>query len=335
MLCRIINEKFSSRFSHFFDIIKNLINIGVIMSLLVVGSIAYDTVETPFGKVERAIGGSAMYSSVSASFFHPVNLVAVVGSDFPDSEIAFLASRGIDTAGLEVCEGSTFAWEGKYGYDLNSAQTVNTHLNVFEKFNPSLPDNFKGSETVLLGNIDPILQMNIINQISNPRLTAIDTMNHWITSKKDELLKVISRVDIVIINDAEARQLTDEYNIIKAAYSILKHGPRYLIIKRGEYGSLLFYESKIFSLPAFPLEVVKDPTGAGDSFAGGFMGYISRLEDITPENLKQAVVVGTVMASINVEDFSLKRFKSIKSIDITERIKQFKKILHFEEIADI
>jgi sugar/nucleoside kinase (ribokinase family) len=305
------------------------------VSLLVVGSVAYDNVETPFGKVKGVIGGSAMYSSVSASFFHPVNLVAVVGEDFPKNEIDFLISRGINTSGLTVSKGKTFSWEGKYGYDLNEAHTLDTQLNVFKDFNPILPDNFKGSEYVFLGNIDPVLQYSVIKQIKNPKLTAIDTMNHWIKEKKDDVIKAMSLVDIVIINEAEARQLSGEYNILKASKIILSFGPKYLVVKRGEYGVLLFYKDHIFSLPAFPLEIVKDPTGAGDSFAGGFMGYLARVGNLDPENLRKAVVIGTIMASINVEDFSLNRFKSIKSKDITDRLLHFHKVLKFEEITGI
>jgi sugar/nucleoside kinase (ribokinase family) len=305
------------------------------VSLLVVGSVAYDNVETPFGKVKDVIGGSAMYSSVSASFFHSVNLVAVVGEDFPKSEIDFLVSRGIDTSGLTISKGKTFSWEGKYGYDLNEAHTLDTQLNVFKDFNPMLPEKFKNSEYVFLGNIDPVLQYSVIKQIKNPKLKAIDTMNHWIKDKKNDVVKVMSLVDVVIINEAEARQLSGEYNILKASKVILSYGPKYLVIKRGEYGVLLFYKDHIFSLPAFPLEIVKDPTGAGDSFAGGFMGYLARVNSLDPEHLRKAVVIGTIMASINVEDFSLNRFKTIKSKDITDRLLHFHKILKFEEITGI
>ncbi|MFC1566764.1 PfkB family carbohydrate kinase [bacterium] len=302
------------------------------MSLLIVGSAAFDSIETPFGKVDKVVGGSSIYSSVAASFFHDVNLVSVVGKDFPQEEIKFLNLKGINTNGLTISDGDTFFWEGSYSYDLNDAKTIATHLNVFESFNPNLPDEYKTSEYVFLANIDPDLQMHVLDQIEKPKITAMDTMNFWIQTKKDKLIEAMSKIDLVVINDAEVRQLTGEYSILTAAKKILSYGPKILIIKRGEYGVLLFHDNHIFSLPAFPLEVVKDPTGAGDSFAGGFMGYLAKCGEINHANLRKAVVMGTVMASINVEDFSLTRLKQITENDISDRLDKFKKILHFEEI---
>lgn len=302
------------------------------MSLLIVGSVAYDSIETPFGTVNNVLGGSAFYSSLSASFFSKINLVAVVGTDFDKKEIEFLNTRGIDTKGLVVADGNTFAWKGKYSYDLNEAHTIDTKLNVFQDFSPNLPDEYKDTEYVFLGNIDPELQLHVISQIKSPKFTAIDTMNHWINEKKEDVIKVMSKVSAVIINESEAKQLSGEYNILKAAQTILNYGAKYLVIKRGEYGVLLFDGDHVFSLPAFPLEVVKDPTGAGDSFAGGFMGYLAKENKFDMSHLRQAVVIGTVMASINVEDFSVNRFKEINNDDINIRLKEFKKVLHFEEI---
>ncbi|MFH1714873.1 MAG: PfkB family carbohydrate kinase [Elusimicrobiota bacterium] len=303
------------------------------MSILIVGSAAYDTVDTPFGRAEKVIGGSALYSSVSASFFHPVNLVTVVGSDFPKKELEFLAHKGIDTSGIEIGRGKTFAWEGSYSYDLNNAKTHKTALNVFEHFNPQLPDHYKESEYVFLGNIDPELQLNVLDQVKSPKFTAVDTMNFWIENKKNTLKKVFSKVDMVVINEGEARQFTDEFNLVKAAKEISKIGPAYIIIKRGEYGVLLFHNEQIFSLPAFPLEIVKDPTGAGDSFAGGFMGYLAKLGgEINHQSIRKAIVIGTIMASINVEDFSLERFKVIDTGTIAARLNEFRSVLHFDEI---
>lgn len=305
------------------------------MSLLIVGSVAFDTVETPFGKQEHVIGGSAMYASVAASFFCKVNIVGAVGSDFPKEEIEFLKQRSIDTTGLVVEKGKTFAWEGKYGYDLNEAHTLKTELNVFEHFAPTIPETFRTSEYVMLANIDPSLQTNIMQQMHKPKFVALDTMNHWITDKRDALIAAIAHTDIVIINEGEARQLAQEHTIVKAARTILGYGTRYLVVKRGEYGVLLFDGERVFSFPALPLEIVKDPTGAGDSFAGGFMGYLAQCDTVDAIHLRKAVVFGSVMASINVEDFSLNRFKSIGQKDISARLKAFQSLIHVEEIQKL
>ncbi|MFC1485356.1 PfkB family carbohydrate kinase [bacterium] len=302
------------------------------MSLLVVGSIAYDSIKTPFGEVNKVLGGAAIYSAVSASFFNSVNLVGVVGNDFPSEEIEFLQSRGIDTSGVTYQSGDTFFWQGEYGYDMNNAHTLDTRLNVFEDFDPKLPDCYIESDYVFLANIDPDIQINVLKQVKSPKFTALDTMDFWIKTKKDRLIDAISMVDILLINEGEAKQLTREYNLLKAAKSILKYGIKYLVIKRGEYGVLLFHDGNIFSLPAYPLEIVKDPTGAGDTFAGAFMGYISKFTKLDTQHLRKAVVMGTIMASINVEDFSLRRLRNIDLDYISVRLKEFRNVLHFEEI---
>lgn len=300
------------------------------MSILVVGTVALDTVETPFGRCERILGGSATYFSTSASFFSDVNLVAVVGEDFAQEHIDFLQSRNINTDGLVVAPGATFHWKGRYGYDLNEAQTEETHLNVLEQFSPHLPESYRESDYLFLANIDPELQLNVLDQVRKPRLVACDTMNYWITSKPGILKKVLERVNIVIINEGEARQFTGEVNLVKAARQILAYGAKTLIIKRGEYGVLMFRGDSIFAAPAYPLEEVFDPTGAGDTFAGGFMGYLANTGDISDEGIRQAIIFGSVMASFNVEDFSLNRLKSLDYREIEGRFRQIKSMTHFQ-----
>lgn len=300
------------------------------MSILVVGSVAIDSVETPFGKVENALGGSGTYFSVSASYFSKINLVAVVGDDFPENHIKLLKRHNIDLAGLKRVQGRTFRWKGQYTYDLNSAQTLDTQLNVFADFKPEIPAQYRGSEYVFLGNIDPELQLEVLTQVKKPRLVALDTMNFWIERKRQELKKTLKFVDILIINEAEARQLAEENNLVKAAKTIFSWGPRAIVIKRGEYGAILFGNNHIFSAPAYPLETVSDPTGAGDSFAGGFMGYLANCNSRKKMDLSRAIIFGSVMASFNVEDFSLNRLSSLKWNDIKKRFCQFKKLTHFE-----
>lgn len=304
------------------------------MSILVVGSVAFDSVETPFGMVENVLGGSATYFSTSASFFTDVNLVAVVGDDFPQEHIDFLQSRNVDLRGLSRETGKTFHWKGKYGYDLNEAQTLETHLNVFESFAPRVPTEYRDAEYLFLANIDPELQMEVMSQVTNPKVIACDTMNFWISSKPEALKRVIAKVDIFIINEGEARQLTQEANLVKAARKILDMGVKTLIIKRGEYGVLMFSNNSIFAAPAYPLEEVFDPTGAGDTFAGGFMGYLANTGDTTETGIRQAIIFGSVMASFNVEDFSLERLKRLDYREIEERYRSFKTLTHFEGIAD-
>lgn len=302
------------------------------MSILVVGSVALDTVETPFGKTDNALGGSAVYFSVSASYFTPVNLVAVIGEDFPQQHIDLLHKHSVDTTGLQKVPGKTFRWKGHYMHDLNQAQTLDTQLNVFANFNPELPEKYKDSDVVFLANIDPVLQRRVLEQVKKPKLVACDTMNFWIESKRDELIKTLAKVDIFVINEGEARQLAKESNLVKAAKKIFSYGPSALVIKRGEYGALFFTKKHIFSAPALPLENVFDPTGAGDTFAGGFMGYLGQCGKLNDCNLRRAMIFGSVMASFNVEDFSLNRLKNLKKPEIRKRFEQFKKLTHFDLI---
>lgn len=303
------------------------------MGILVVGSVAFDSVETPFGKMDSILGGSATYFSTAASFFTDVNLVAVVGDDFQEEHVEFLKSRNIDVTGLSRQSGKTFHWKGKYGYDLNEAQTLETHLNVFEKFKPVVPAEYRDSDYLFLANIDPELQMDVLTQVKAPKVIACDTMNFWISSKPDALKKVIEKVDILIINEGEARQFTGESNLVKAARAILSLGAKTLIVKRGEYGVLMFTDSTIFAAPAYPLEAVFDPTGAGDTFAGGFMGYLANTGDTSDEGIRQAIIFGSVMASFNVEDFSLNRLKKLEYKEIEARYKSFKRMTHFEGLS--
>lgn len=304
------------------------------MGILVVGSVAFDSVETPFGKVDNVLGGSATYFSTSASFFTDVSLVAVVGEDFPQEHVEFLESRNIDLRGLDREGGKTFHWKGKYGYDLNEAQTLETHLNVFESFRPQIPAEYRDAEFLFLANIDPELQMEVLGQVEKPRVIACDTMNFWISSKPEALKAVIAKVDIFIINEGEARQLTQEANLTKAARKILSMGVKTLVIKRGEYGVLMFSDHAVFAAPAFPLEGVFDPTGAGDTFAGGFMGYLANTGDTSEAGIRQAVIFGSVMASFNVEDFSLNRLKRLEYREIEARYRSFKALTHFEGLAE-
>ncbi len=302
------------------------------MSLLAVGSVAMDTIETPFGRVDNVLGGSATYIATAASYFvTPIRLVGVVGGDFPKEYIDFLESREIDLEGLQVVKsGKTFRWGGRYQYDLNTRETLFTELNVFEHFNPIIPPAFRKSTYICLGNIDPELQRKVLDQIEKPRLVVGDTMNFWIKGKKNELLATLKRMDIVIINDAEARQLTEEANLIKAAKAIIRMGPKMIIIKKGEHGALLVTERTIFSAPAYPLEIINDPTGAGDAFAGGFIGWIAKTDDLSEENCKRAVIHGSALASFCVEQFSLNRLKDLTSIEIQDRFREFRELSKFD-----
>ncbi len=302
------------------------------MDILVVGSVAFDSVETPFGKADEVIGGSATYFSTSANYFSDVGLVAVVGSDFPEESIKDLEERGIDLAGLERAEGKTFRWKGRYDFDLNQAHTLETHLNVFSDFDPKLPEEYKKAQFVFLANIDPDLQLKVLEQVDSPKFVAIDKMNFWIESKVDSLRKVMKKVDLCVINEGEARELAGEASLVKAARKILDDGPKILIVKRGEYGALMFNGTSIFSAPAYPLEDIFDPTGAGDSFAGGLMGYLANTKDVSEANLRRAIILGSVMASFNVEAFSLERLGSLKIDEVNARYKEFKKLTHFEDI---
>lgn len=305
------------------------------MSLLVVGSVAFDSVRTPFGEAEDILGGSATYFSTAASYFTDVNLVAVVGEDFPAQHINFLKSRGINIDGLEKRPGRTFRWKGEYGYQLNEAHTLETHLNVFEDFKPAIPPSYKDAEGVFLANINPELQLDVLQQVNSPRVIACDTMNFWISGKKEALIETLKYVDILIINDGEARQLAMEANLVRAAKIIRSYGPKHLIVKRGEYGALMFNSLSTFAAPGYPLESVFDPTGAGDSFAGGFMGYLLNTRNFSETNMRQAVIFGSVMASFVVEDFSLNKIRALTYEEILDRYREFKQLTHFEEPSDI
>jgi sugar/nucleoside kinase (ribokinase family) len=302
------------------------------MSILVVGSVAFDTVETPFGKAERVLGGSASFFSVAASFFVPVNLVGVVGRDFGEKELAAFTGRHIDLAGLERMEGETFHWQGKYSYDLNARETICTDLNVFQFFKPRIPEKYRRSEHVFLGNIDPVLQLEVLDQVEKPRLVACDTMNFWIEGKREELKRTLRRVDILLINDSEARELSGEWNVVKAARAIRAMGPHTVVIKKGEHGVLMFTEDGSFAAPAYPLEEVFDPTGAGDTFAGGFLGYLASAKQPGDDVLRRAVVMGSALASFCVEAFSLDRLLRLTRPEIDERFRLFKRLTHFEPI---
>ncbi|PLX73951.1 MAG: sugar kinase [Desulfuromonas sp.] len=302
------------------------------MSILVVGSVAFDSIETPFGQVDEVLGGSATYFSTSASFFTDVNLVAVVGEDFPDEHREMLAGRGVDLSGLQTSPGQTFRWKGRYGFDLNEAHTLDTQLNVFESFSPEIPESYKNAEYVFLANIDPELQLEVLQQVEKPKLIACDTMNFWIEGKREALVKTLAHVDVLVINEGEARQLADQPNLRKAAQTILALGPKSLVIKRGEYGVIMFSEHSIFSAPAYPLEEVFDPTGAGDTFAGGFIGYLASTRNLSEANIRQAIVFGSVMASFNVESFSLDRLKTLEYKEIEDRFREMKLLSDFEPI---
>jgi sugar/nucleoside kinase (ribokinase family) len=312
------------------------------MSIVVVGSMAFDSLETPFGSREQALGGSANYFSIAAAFFSRVQLVAVVGEDFPANHIQWLEGRGIETKGLARAPGKTFHWKGKYGFDLNEAITLDTQLNVFATFKPVLPDSYKDADTVFLANIDPELQLEVLEQVKAPRLVAMDTMNFWIKGKTEALRKTISKVDMLFVNDSEARQLSGEHNIVKAARAIQKFGARKpgekltVVVKRGEYGALCFRDDHIFFVPAYPLEDVFDPTGAGDTFAGGFMGWLDRYRDSLAENVwRQAMVMGSVMASYVVEDFSFDRMRSLKRDDMSARWNSMHALSAFQDVVDL
>jgi len=300
------------------------------MSVLVVGSMALDSVETPFGKVENILGGSASYFSLAASNFTDVNVVAVVGNDFPEEHIQLLESHDIKLDGVKIEEGETFRWVGNYGYDLSEAKTLETHLNVFETFNPVLPDHYKDIDIVFLANIDPEIQFEVLQQVNKPKLVACDTMNFWIENKPEQLKKLLGHVDILMINDAETRELAGEPIIVKAARKIMELGPKMLIVKRGEYGALMFSKEGIFYAPSYPLEEVLDPTGAGDTFAGGFMGYVASHDINNVNDYKRAVIYGSVLASFTVEDFSVNRLAKLKKDEIDARYLAFMNLSNIE-----
>ncbi len=299
------------------------------MSILVVGSIALDTVETVHGRVEDAPGGSALYFSAAASFFAPVNVVGVVGEDFDFAEIEFLKARQVDLRGLKVEKGQTFRWGGRYHADMNHRDTLFTYLNVFEQFNPDIPEAYRNSRFLFLANIDPDLQLNVLNSVNDPRLTVLDTMNFWISGKRQPLDEVICRVNVLILNDEEIRELTGIDNIHKAARELLTRGPEVLVVKKGEHGAVMITREDYFFAPAYPVEQVVDPTGAGDSFAGGFVGYLAQKNVLTPECFRQAVVYGSTIASFNVESFSFERLKSLQPEEIEQRVERFREMVRF------
>ncbi|OQY27550.1 MAG: sugar kinase [Candidatus Cloacimonetes bacterium 4572_55] len=300
------------------------------MAILVVGSVALDTIKTPTGKVEDAIGGSAIHFSAAASFFSPVRVVGVVGPDYPYKKIGFLKKRDVDLSGLETAEGETFRWSGEYTHDWNSAITHDTKLNVFKTFSPKISDSFRQSQFLFLANIDPTLQLQTLDQVEKPLLAAMDTMNFWIQgTKRAELLEVLKRVDLLLINDGEAKMLSKKNHLLDAAQAILQMGPQTLVIKKGEHGAVLFHKNEIFSLPAYPTKNIVDPTGAGDSFAGGFMGFLAKAGDLSQNNMRRAVVYGSVMASFMVTDFSCDRMRTLTAEDIAVRYKNFCELVRF------
>src|ERR1700712_4547293 len=303
------------------------------MSLLVIGTVAFDAIETPFGKTDKIVGGAATYAGLAASYFYDkVKIVAVVGDDFPESEIADFNNHHIDTEGLQIKKGEkSFFWSGKYHNDMNSRDTLITELNVLADFDPVIPDSYQDCEYLMLGNLTPQVQQTVIKRLKNrPKLIVLDTMNFWMDIALDDLLDTLKMIDVLTINDAEARQLSGEYSLVKAARKILKMGPKYLIIKKGEHGALLFHENEVFFAPALPLEDVFDPTGAGDTFAGGFIGHIARTKDISFENMKTAIIVGSAMASFCVEKFGTLRLTQISKQDIDERIQEFVQLVNFD-----
>ena len=299
------------------------------MSILVVGSVAIDSVRTPFGKRAEALGGSATYFSVAASFFDKVNIVATVGEDFPKKYLTLFRSRNIGTEGLHAAKGKTFRWKGWYDYDLNTAHTISTHLNVFQNFKPEVPDDLKNSKFVFLANIDPELQYNVLKQVRHPKLVACDSMNYWLEHKKKEFERLLDKVDIILLNDSEARQFTGEANLMRAARTIISFGPRAVIIKKGEHGVIYFSEKSHFIAPAYLLETVYDPTGAGDTFAGGMIGFLSKAGKIDEANIRKSIIYGSILASFAVEDFSVDRMLEISMDDISRRYRHFREITRF------
>jgi sugar/nucleoside kinase (ribokinase family) len=306
------------------------------MTLLVVGSVALDSIFTPFGETADALGGSAVYFSVAGSLLHPVQVVGVIGSDYPVAELERLAPRGIDWSGVEHAAGESFRWKGKYSYDLQSRETLETRLGVFADFQPKLPEAFRSAEFLFLGNIDPELQLGVLSQVRQPKLVVCDTMNYWIQSKKPQLLDLLSRVDLLMVNDGEARELSGDWNIHRAGRWILAHGPKRVVIKQGEHGALLIEPARTFYVPAFPLENVFDPTGAGDAFAGGFMAYLARTGSVSEDNIRRAMVVGATMGSYAVEQFGIRGFETVTLADVWTRVKAFSDLTHValaEELA--
>ncbi len=300
------------------------------MGLLVVGSIALDSVSTPFGQTADALGGSAVYFAVAGAVLHPVQVVGVVGSDFPFAELERLAQRGVDLAGVARVPGESFRWKGKYSYDLQSRETLETRLGVFADFHPTIPPAFRAAKFVFLGNIDPELQLSVLDQVTAPTLVACDTMNYWIHSKRDVLLELLRHIDVLMVNDSEARELSGDWNIYRAARWVLGRGPKRVVIKQGEHGALLAAGDRVFKVPGYPLEEVFDPTGAGDAFAGGFMGHLARTGDVSEPNLRRAMVYGAAMGSFAVEAFGVQRFEQVTAQDVEARVQGFLQLTQFD-----
>jgi len=308
------------------------------MSLVTVGSVAFDAIETPFGKTDKIIGGAGTYIAFSSSYFmEKQNIVSVVGEDFPQEMLDKLKTRGVNLEGLQIKQGEkTFFWSGKYNNDMNSRDTLVTELNVLEHFDPIIPESYQGCDYLMLGNLSPQVQLSVIERLTErPKLIAMDTMNFWMDIAMDDLKKTLKEIDILIINDEEARQLSGEYSLVKAAKAIRAMGPKYLIIKKGEHGALLFHDTKVFFAPALPLEEVFDPTGAGDTFAGGFMGYIASTDDYSFENMKRAIIAGSAMASFCVEQFGTEKLENLSKQDIEDRITEFVKLTDFDMVQTV
>ena len=308
------------------------------MSLVTVGSVAFDAIETPFGKTDKIIGGAGTYIAFSSSYFmEKQNIVSVVGEDFPKEMLDKLSKKGVNLTGLQVKEGEkTFFWSGKYSNDMNSRDTLVTELNVLEHFDPILPEEYQGCDYLMLGNLSPQVQSTVIERLTKrPKLIAMDTMNFWMDIAMDDLKKTLQSVDVLIINDEEARQLSEEYSLVKAAKKIRSMGPKYMIIKKGEHGALLFHENKVFSAPALPLEEVFDPTGAGDTFAGGFMGYIASTDDYSFDNMKRAIIAGSAMASFCVEKFGTEKLENLSKAEIEDRIQEFVQLTDFDMVKTV
>jgi sugar/nucleoside kinase (ribokinase family) len=302
--------------------------------LLVVGSIALDSVVTPFGETADALGGAAVFFSMAGAVLHPVQVVGVVGSDFPERHLQALAARGVDIAGVERQKGESFRWKARYSYDLNSRETLETRLGVFADFHPRIPEKFRNAKFVFLGNIDPELQLNVLDQVKQPTLVACDTMNYWIQGKRDVLLELLRHIDILMVNDSEARELSGDWNIYRAAHWILSRGPKMTVIKQGEHGALLVDPETTFKVPAYPLQEVFDPTGAGDAFAGGFMAYVARTADLSFSNLRRAMVYGSALGSLAVEAFGVQRLEKISLPEVRGRVKAFRDLVHFSLDGD-
>lgn len=304
------------------------------MGLLVVGSIALDSVETPFGRADDALGGSAVFFGAAGALLHPVQMVGVVGRDYPMAKLQRLAERGIDLRGVTVCDGESFRWAGRYGFDLSTRDTLETRLGVFANFRPAIPEEFRDARYVFLGNIDPELQLEVLEQVHRPALVAFDTMNYWIQGKRTVLLRLLERIDVLMVNDSELRELSGDWHIHRAARWVLARGPKYVVVKKGEHGAVLVASSGVFYVPAFPLDDIFDPTGAGDAFAGGFMGHIARTGGLSPANLRLAMVYGSAMGSFAVERFSIQRFDEITPADVAERVRAYRDLVHFDLDAD-